>query len=139
MVLLIEHDVEGVVTRAAKAHKKNLLVSTEASALLRMLGMDPISSDTSAPSASELTPPPPPPDGAVVMIGAVTKASVKYSASAKKESRPVQLFKLRYGLCFKSEAPKQLQEGWLTGGTSQSCRYLLLFAEQCIALVLRIV
>lgn len=76
MVLLIENGVEGVVKRAAKSHKKNLSVSAEASALLRTLGMDPITSDASAPSASALPPPPPPSVGAVVTIGADTKASV---------------------------------------------------------------
>ncbi len=76
MALLIEHDVKGVVTGAAKTHKKNLSVSTEASALLRTLGMDPITSDAPASSSSVLPPAPPPSGGVVVTIGADTKASV---------------------------------------------------------------
>lgn len=82
--MLIDHDVEGIVTRAAKEHIDNLPVITEASALLYALGMDPVRMNNT--STSGLMPPPPPPlpavdsimqsmVGAVVTIDTVTKAS----------------------------------------------------------------
>lgn len=71
--MLIDHDVEGVVTRAAEAHIDNLPVTTEASALLHALGMDPIRMNT---SISGLLPPPPPQSQPpVVTINTVTQAS----------------------------------------------------------------
>lgn len=86
MALLVDNGVEGVVTRAAKAHVDNLSVATEASALLHSLGMDSIRINASGATCSALPPapltPPPPgksalgPAAVVVTVDAVTKASV---------------------------------------------------------------
>ncbi|CBN77147.1 expressed unknown protein [Ectocarpus siliculosus] len=85
MSLLIDNDVEGVVTRAAKAHVDNLSVAAEASALLHSLGMDSIRIDASGATCSALppAPPTPPPAGksalgpaaVVVTVDAVTKTT----------------------------------------------------------------
>ncbi|CAM9137443.1 unnamed protein product [Ectocarpus sp. 13 AM-2016] len=85
MALLVDNGVEGVVTRAAKAHVDNLSVAMEASALLHSLGMDSIRIDASGATCSALPPAPPTqpaagksdlgPASAVVTVDAVTKAS----------------------------------------------------------------
>lgn len=83
MVLLVEHGVEGVVTRAAQVHGENEPVITEASALLHTLGMDLVIHGL-CPSAFLRPPPPPRPPqpvddsmvGTVVTIEAVLKASI---------------------------------------------------------------
>ncbi|CAB1112283.1 unnamed protein product [Ectocarpus sp. CCAP 1310/34] len=86
MALLVDNGVEGVVTRAAKAHVENLSVTMEASALLHSLGMNSIRIDASGATCSALPPAPPTPQPAgksdlepaavVVTVDAVTKASV---------------------------------------------------------------
>lgn len=93
MVLLIEHGVEGVVTQAAMAHVGNMSVITEASALLRTLGLPPVINSTC--SSALLRPPPPPEDsdlmaGAVMTVEAVTKASL--SVRGKINSQATSYF-----------------------------------------------
>lgn len=89
MVLLVDHDVEGVVTRAAKAHIDNLPVTTEASALLHTLGMDPVTNSTLKPTSTGLLPPPPPPVDSVVMptVGAVVTIDAVTNVSTMVRSR----------------------------------------------------
>lgn len=86
MELLVDHDVEGVVTKAAKSHMDNQDVTTEASALLHILGMDPITMYTPTPSGLLTSPPPPRVDStveAVVAVDTVTKASIRRRGSRK--------------------------------------------------------
>ena len=111
--------MEGVVTKAAKVHKNNLSVSTEASALLRTLGMDPIASDAPEPSPSALPPPPPPSGGAVVTIETVTKASAFRVCVLK--NRLVQMagslsLRAMKWTMYTSEVRQEMQIGWLAGG-----------------------
>lgn len=93
MVLLVDHDVEGVVTRAAKVHVNNLPVTTEASALLHALGMDSISMKMSTPSGLLQPPSSPSVDSKmkstvqpIVSIDTVTKASARHRGSSNRNS-----------------------------------------------------